>query len=146
MQGQRSPKANNKSLGFVNELKTKAISRYVKKTIPPSLKRLLLNSQACRKPSVKPYNQHEPCKACEQGGLLAPHWPHPRGYHSLKKAFLTPHTSCKAPSCASYCRRAGCHCWNISQGLSPADGYSRGKAIDLNILESRIKATAFSKS
>lgn len=90
MQGQRSPKANNKSLGFVNELKTKAISRYVKKTIPPSLKRLLLNSQACRKPSVKPYNQHEPCKACEQGGLLAPHWPHPRGYHSLEKGFPHP--------------------------------------------------------
>lgn len=90
MQGQRSPKANNKSLGFVKELKTKAISRYVKKTIPPSLKRLLLNSQACRKPSVKPYNQHEPCKACEQGGLLAPHWPHPRGYHSLEKGFPHP--------------------------------------------------------
>lgn len=85
MHGQHFTKVNNKSLGFVNEFKTKATSRYVKKTIASSPKRLFLNSLPCRKPWAKLYIPGEPgdlCpgqapawetrKSCEQGGIAGP--------------------------------------------------------------------------
>lgn len=63
---------------------------------------------------------------------------------SLRKVFLSesfyhlPRTLQSIPnasSCGSYCRRAHCHHQHISWRPVPADGCSRGKAIDLNILE-----------
>lgn len=98
--GQHFAKVNNKSLGFVNEFKTKATSRYMKKTIASSPKRLFLNSQPCRKPSAKLHIPGEPGALCpgraparqtrssfEQRGVLAPSQALPRGYQLPGKGF-----------------------------------------------------------
>lgn len=154
--GQHFTKVNNKSSGFVNEFKTKTTSRYMKKTIASSKKMLFLNTLPCRKPSAKLYIPGEPGAPCpgrapacetsssfEQGGSAGPKPDPTQGLSapwerfSSLRSFITSHTPCKAiqtnPAVAATARRARCHCWYISQRPSPADGCSRGKAIDLNI-------------
>lgn len=94
MHCQHFAKVNNKSLGFVNEFKTKATSRYIKKTIVPYPKRLFLNCQACRKPLAKPYNPGELCKPlAKQTGsswevYLPQAGPIPGAYQLPEKGFL----------------------------------------------------------
>lgn len=79
------------------------------------------------------------------GGVCLPQAsPTPGVISSLRKVFLPesfyhlPHTLQSIPnasSCGSYCIRAHCHRQHMSRRPVPADGRSRGKAIDLNILE-----------
>lgn len=150
MHSQHFAKVNNKSFGFVNEFKTKAISRYIKKTIVPYPKRLFLNCQACRKPLAKPYNSGELCKPlAKQTGsswevCLPQAGPTPGAYQLPEKGFLprellSPPTHLakdpKGIQLWQLLQNPHCHPWYISQRPSPADGCSRGKAIDLNISE-----------
>lgn len=147
---QHFAKVNNKSLGFVNEFKTKATSRYVKKTTAPYPKCLFLNCQVCRKPLAKLYNPGELCKPlAKQTGsswevCLPQAGPIPGAYQLPEKGFfprelLSPPTHLakdpKGIQLWQLLQNPHCHPWYISRRPSPADGCSRGKAIDLNILE-----------
>lgn len=161
MHGQHFAKVNNKSLGFVNEFKTKAVSRYMNETITPASKRLFLNPQACRKPSTKAHSPGEPCKPSAFSWDLCParepHQAHmeqlcagrgllvlPGGYQLPEKGFPPRALFSPLTHLAKDPKRTPL--WQplqkspvppppISRQPGPADGCSRGKAIDLNILE-----------
>lgn len=113
--GQHFTEVNNKSLEFVNEFKTKATSRYMKKTTASFPKGLFLNSLPCRKATAKLYTPGEPGALCpgrapahqtrssfEQKGIAGPK-PDPtqrlsapwERFSSLG-SFITSHTPCKA--------------------------------------------------
>lgn len=126
--GQHFTKINNKSLGSANEFKTKATSRYMKKTTASSPKRHFLNSLPCRKPLAKLYIPGEPGVLCpgqapacqtrsssEQGECWPQARPYPGVISSLGKVFLPeifynlPHTlqsNSDESSCGSYCQKS----------------------------------------